>query len=606
MKNYPFEAIVGGERPKLALTLLAVNSSCKSLLLLGGRGSGKTSMIRAWGEILPDQKLVEVPLNVTMDRLIGGEDLSERLKGNRIRIHSGLLTLADGNVLYTDDVHLQSDAVLRSITQAHFSGKNRICREGLDKTCPGRFVWVASMDPSEEISASVLQNFGLCARIEEADLQSRMEILRRQWFFERDEESFCKSFQKERLTWQTSVREARSRFSSIRIPHSIYYEAARLCDEARSAGNDVEKLLIETARAYAAWLGTLEIEEEHLKLAASFVLPHRMRSIEEPQSLKEQEPRREDREREQNPAQEMEWDRDRDTISAQKDPEDQTEKIRPFSTRIKLLGAKKLRRSSSRGKRSKYRSILGSGRYVDHAAFKKFSGSSIAFDATIREAAKHQFLRSPKAGRAIDIRLSDLRVKVREERQNAVILFVVDASASMGAHKRMGAVKGAVLSMLSDAYRNRDEVGMIAFRKDQAELVLPITRSPFLAKKRLEQLPTGGKTPLAKGLETALRILKARSIRNPGETQFLILLSDGRGNVPLEQGNDAVADAKLVAEQIAGSEIFFAVLDTETSFIRMNMANEIARSGKGTYIRLEDISGEEIENIVIEIRRNKK
>ncbi|MDO5061794.1 MAG: VWA domain-containing protein [Peptostreptococcaceae bacterium] len=604
MKNYPFEAIVGGERPKLALTLLAVNSSCKSLLLLGGRGSGKTSMIRAWGEILPDQKLVEVPLNVTMDRLIGGEDLSERLKGNRIRIHSGLLTLADGNVLYTDDVHLQSDAVLRSITQAHFSGKNRICREGLDKTCPGRFVWVASMDPSEEISASVLQNFGLCVRIEEADLQSRMEILRRQWLFEQDEESFCKSFQKARSTWQRSVRETRSRLSSVKIPHSICYEAARLCNEARSAGNDVEKLLIETARAYAAWLGMLEIEEEHLKLAASFVLPHRMRSIEEPQSLKEQEPRREDRERAQNPAQEMEW--DRDTILGQTDPEDQTEKIRPFSTRIKLRGTKKLRRSSSRGKRSKYRSILGSGRYVDHAAFKKLSGSSIAFDATIREAAKHQFLRSPKAERAIDIRLSDLRVKIREERQNAVILFVVDASASMGAHKRMGAVKGAVLAMLSDAYRNRDEVGMIAFRKDQAELVLPITRSPFLAKKRLEQLPTGGKTPLAKGLETALQTLKARSIRNPGETQFLILLSDGRANVPLEQGNDAVADAKQVAEKIAETEIFFAVLDTETSFIRMNMANEIARSGKGTYIRLEDISGEEIENIVIEIRRNKK
>lgn len=604
MKNYPFEAIVGGERPKLALTLLAVNSSCKSLLLLGARGSGKTSMVRAWGEILPDRKLVEVPLNVTMDRLIGGEDLSERLKGNGMRIHSGLLTLADGNVLYTDDVHLQSDAVLRSITQAHFSRENRICREGLDKTYPSRFVWVASMDPSEEISASVLQNFGLCVRIEEADLQSRMEILRRQWLFEQDEESFCKSFQKARSTWQRSVRETRSRLSSVKIPHSICYEAARLCNEARSAGNDVEKLLIETARAYAAWLGMLEIEEEHLKLAASFVLPHRMRSIEEPQSLKEQEPRREDRERAQNPAQEMEW--DRDTILGQTDPEDQTEKIRPFSTRIKLRGTKKLRRSSSRGKRSKYRSILGSGRYVDHAAFKKLSGSSIAFDATIREAAKHQFLRSPKAERAIDIRLSDLRVKIREERQNAVILFVVDASASMGAHKRMGAVKGAVLAMLSDAYRNRDEVGMIAFRKDQAELVLPITRSPFLAKKRLEQLPTGGKTPLAKGLETALRILKARSIRNPGETQFLILLSDGRANVPLEQGNDAVADAKQVAEKIAETEIFFAVLDTETSFIRMNMANEIARSGKGTYIRLEDISGEEIENIVIEIRRNKK
>lgn len=610
MRNiYPFMAMIGHDRARLALTLLSVNPACGSLLIIGRQGTGKTAMVRGWGALLSSKRLVEVPLNVSSDRLIGGVDFEQALLGKEHVLCPGLLTEADGNVLFVDDINLHSDFVLQMIFEAHASGENKIQREGLSQTMKSHFVLVGVMNPDEgSMTSGMLQNFGMSVVVE-TEGEDRLAILRNQWEFETNVEKFYREVKDVEEAWKIQVRSAKERLRSVKVPSGCFLEIVQRCEEANVAGNTAEKILLETARTYAAWMNSDLVKSEHISVAASFVLPHRWRMRQDlsdiSDSLPEEKESKEKRDKsgmqEENSDEKMER-----FEQGMFDSEDRTEVMNDLRSNVRIVGEKlKNRFVSPRGKRSKYRSIFGDGRYVDHEMFKKGSGTSIAFDATLREAVQHQSERKTRENCAVEIRVSDLKLKVLEERQNAVILFVVDASASMGAHKRMGAVKGAVMSMLRDVYRNRDEVGIIAFRKTGAEVLLPITRSPFLAKKRLENLSTGGKTPLAKGLDTAYRLLAARRIKKPGETQFLILLTDGRGNVSLEEFGDAAEDVRNITKKIAISPILFAVLDTETSFIRLEKAKEIARIGGGNYIHLEDISGEEIENIVLNIRKGK-
>lgn len=608
---YPFMAMVGHFRARLALTLLTVNPSCGSLLIIGRQGTGKTVMVRGWGSLLFPEKLVEVPLNVSSDRLIGGVDFERTLSGREHVLCPGLLTEADENVLFVDDINLHSDFVLQMIFEAHASGENKIQREGLSQTMKSDFVLVAAMNPEEgSLTSGMLQNFGMSVVVE-AEEEDRISILRNQWAFETNPGRFYSQVQDSEKEWKMKLRSARERLTGVKVPLECFLEIVRLCEESNVAGNTAEKILLETARAYAAWTDSDIVESEHIRMSATFVLPHRSRSMRDSLDMsetlkKEKKSNKKENKDECSIPEETSYEMIEMMEHETFDMEDRTESMDNLRSNVRIVGEKlKSRFLSPRGKRSKYRSVFGDGRYVDHAILKKNRGTSIAFDATLREAVQHQSERKIREGCAVQLRVSDLRLKVLEERQNAVILFVVDASASMGAHKRMGAVKGAVMSMLKDVYRNRDEVGIIAFRKTDAEVILPITRSPFLAKKRLENLSTGGKTPLAKGIDMAYRLLTARRIKKPGETQFLILLTDGRGNVSLEEFGNPTDDVTKVTRKIAHSPILFAVLDTETSFMRLERAKEIARIGAGSYIHLDDISGEEIENIIIDIRKGK-
>lgn len=249
-----------------------------------------------------------------------------------------------------------------------------------------------------------------------------------------------------------------------------------------------------------------------------------------------------------------------------------------------------IRRGS--GKRSTTRTDLKQGRYV-RASMPKGKIEDLAFDATIRAAAPFQRMRSEN-GCALNIQQEDLRQKVREKRIGNTFLFLVDASGSMGARTRMKAVKGAIFYMLQEAYQKRDKVGMIAFRRDKAEVLLPITRSVDLAQKCLQQMPTGGKTPLAEGLDTALMTLTAMNKKDKEQEPVLVLLTDGRANA----GEDAVKEAMRTAERLRESNVTSVVIDTETDFIKLGIAKNLAREMGATYFSLKQLSQENIVHIV--------
>ena len=248
------------------------------------------------------------------------------------------------------------------------------------------------------------------------------------------------------------------------------------------------------------------------------------------------------------------------------------------------------------GKRSLTKTDMKQGRYV-RAEIPKNKVDDLAFDATIRAAAPYQRHR-PRNNCAINIQQTDLRQRIREKRIGTTFLFVVDASGSMGAQERMKAVKGAIFAMLQEAYQKRDKVGMIAFRRNVAEELLPITRSVDLAQKRLAELPTGGKTPLAEGLAQAFITLDMLKRKEPDAEPVLVLVTDGRANSVVQQGEDPVESAVKLAQQIHKAKITSVVIDTETDFIKLGVARQVAAAMGANYYKLKQLSQGDILHIV--------
>jgi Mg-chelatase subunit ChlD len=227
------------------------------------------------------------------------------------------------------------------------------------------------------------------------------------------------------------------------------------------------------------------------------------------------------------------------------------------------------------GRRSRTRTERKRGRYIQ-ARPAQGPTDDLAFDATLRAAAPFQKERSEERRHlAFAIHRSDLMRKVRVRRAANLILFVVDASWSMAVAERMQATKGAILSLLNDAYQRRDRVGLIVFQKDRATLVLPPTNSVTLAQTALADIPVGGKTPLSAGLKLALEVLQRERLRHPDVMPLLIVLTDGAGNVSISH-LPPLEEAYLYADEIAREGVHSIVINMEHMAFDQGLAQALA------------------------------
>jgi magnesium chelatase subunit D len=378
----------------------------------------------------------------------------------------------------------------------------------------------------------------------------------------------------------------------------------QICTDFAVDGHRADITMYKAACTLAAYKGRTDVNEEDVKEAAELVLPHRQRRqpFEEPHM-------------EQQQVQDsiQKWKENKQPLPQESDaspnsndePLEQEEPLKeqvfqadkPYA--IKPLSAPvldEIQRHGS-GRRSKTLSDSKKGRYVS-STLPKGKVEDLAFDATLRAAAPFQKRRREQASgqTALLIEKTDLREKVRETKMGNLIVFVVDASGSMAAEERMCATKGAVLSLLLDAYQRRDRVGMVTFRRDSAELVLPPTNSVELAQKYLTKLPTGGRTPLAHGLKLGMETAK-HWMRNDDAVPLLVLVSDGRANVNFS-GGDPVDEAKCIAREIASEGIQSIAVDTERDFISFGLVKQISEAMGAKYLRLEELSAAPIASAV--------
>lgn len=605
---YPFSAVVGQETVKQALMLCAVNPAIGGVLLAGEKGTAKSTLVRGLAELLESAPFVELPLNTTEDRLVGSVDFEAALKKGLLQPEGGLLQQVNGGFLYVDEVNLLSEHIVNILLEVSSTGENIVEREGISFRHCCRFVLVGSMNPEEgRLRPHFADRFGLYVPTSgERDSQARCEIIRRRLEYERNPLAFEQEWEEETLRLKTKLAQARQLLAQVQLPDRQRTFAAQLAAQGGCAGHRAELAICEAARARAALEGRLTVTGADIQAVAPLALAHRLReaiSIPEPPE-ETTGGQQEEAEQEPSPAlPDMEPSEPTQDVQPSEPPsapaptaagQERWEDIQPIRQEITLAEPnKKERMPAGTGKRLKVRSHSSRGRYI-RATLPKQRTEDLAFDATLRAAAAH-----PKGDNSlmVSVREDDIRVKVREQRTGATILFLVDASGSMGAMRRMGIVKGAVLSLLSDAYEKRDTVGIIAFAKDKAETLLPLTRSVDLAQKCLRKLHTGGKTPLAHGLQAAYQMLKTDRLRNPGAQQYLVIVSDGKTNVPL-YSDSAADDAQNAAKRLRAEPIQALVLDPEEGFMQFGMAKKLAQTLDAEYIPLKIRSGQVLGDTV--------
>ena len=638
---FPFSKIVGQEKVKQALCIVAVNHKVGGLLLIGAKGTGKSVLVRSLDNVLPDAQLINVPLNISDDMLFGSIDMEYAVRYVEKRFSAGVLSRADGNLIYIDDINLFRQDLLRGILDTALSGYHHIEREGISYQHDCTYSVIGTMNPEEgTLSPQMLDKFGLSVAIEtESDVEYRVQIMHHVLAYETDSSDFCAKEQGALLALQGRLAKAKELLPQVEVPEAMLQLAAVYCTKAYCAGHRAEFFLIETARTIAALAERLYILPQDVDDAAQFVLAHRVRQmnpesapedsesqdeettedteqdqqeestetdeqaenqqtppLSQPDTEESSEPDNQPNEENESPETEQDQQEESQENDEQAPAQEDTASIDKTFAKLKMSVDfpmnKKVKRGA--GKRSLTKTDLKQGRYV-RATMPKAKVNDLAFDATIRAAAPYQRIRE-KTNCALHIKSEDIRQKVREKRIGNTFLFVVDASGSMGAKMRMKAVKGTIFTLLTDAYQKRDQVGMIAFRRNSAEVILPITRSVDLAQKCLEVLPTGGKTPLAEGLSTTLEVIQKLK-RNEAEADpIVILLTDGRTN--RDRSNDPVETALKLAEKFRQAKVKSVVIDTETDFIKLGIAKKIAQAMQATYYPLQQLSKQNILHIV--------
>lgn len=618
------------EKAKEAILLTLVNPFAGGLLLSGEKGTGKSTLVRSARELV-DAPWVEIPISITEDRLFGSIDAEEAIRSGHKKLLPGLIDEADKGIIYIDDVNLLRDDLLSAVLNIREAGGYRLERDGLSEQRDTAFTVLAVMNPeSGTLSSSSLDRFGLFAQADPSyDDETRLEIIRRVLDFEKDGIAFRAKWQEETDALKKKIKDARDALSKVEVSAAMIQLAAVYTLKAHVAGHRADIYLIEAARAEAALEGRKYVLPKDLEKAAEFVLPHRMRKAEEQQGQPSEEMPQEHPEEDNKPQQEEEQQTPQDnefshppeaqppqinTEDADDSSHEQNqdnaqmsnprgqsrERIDDADLHVNLPPmwiepSKDRKPKKGSGKRSLTMTDLMQGRYV-RAEIPKAKTSDIAFDATLRAAAPYLKAR-PSNGCAVVIRKDDLRSKVREKRTGNIFLFVVDASGSMGARERMKTVKGVIFKILLDAYQKRDRVGMVAFRKNQAEVLLPVTRSVDFAQKKLATMPTGGKTPLAKGLLKAEDVLDMLYRQDANQDPVMILITDGRATSSLNKGTNPVTDALEEAKRIGRRNIPVAVIDTESGFIKLGLAKKLAKAMGASYFQVDKISEDQLLHI---------
>ena len=608
------------EDAKRAILCACVNPRIRTVLIRGGPGSAKTALCRAAGSLV-GRDVVNVPLNVTEEQLFGGMDVEGTIRTGTPVVQRGILGRSDGCIVYVDDVNLLDQRVLASMLDCVLSGRVILEREGVSAEYPCDVVLVATMNPSDsDISPHMLDRFDLCAYADfpNGDARGREEVLRRNAQFLGDPEGFRRMFADEEAALRERVARARGILPLAFIPDGLMEVCSELASKVDADGLRGDIAMANASMAIAALNGRDEVLRKDVEEAAMICLAHRRNYGRESPSAPPEPPR----DRPEGPSDGQgrpdgpDSDGGRDPPQEERGESDGTDRPGPPEDLQQMLedmlfeigeqfrvidylddGRRVVSRTSSRkGRRAMAESTDSTGRYA-RSRVPDGRPTDVAFDATVRAAAPYQRSRD-RGDMAISILPGDVRTKVRERRSGCTILFLVDASGSLGVRRRMAAVKGAVLSMLRDSYVKRDRIGLMAFRRDSAELILPPTRSVEYSYRKLEELPTGGKTPLGEALVAVSEFMTSYSRSHQGESCYVVLITDGRANVPVREGADANEEARRLASGIAIPQVRWIVVDASSGYVRFDNAERLAMELGGTYFRLEDLNADRLADSV--------
>jgi magnesium chelatase subunit D len=638
------------------LILTTISPGVGGVLVRGEKGTAKTTMVRALAHVLPSisviegcrfscdptepdptcpdgphdhpvvtqrpTRLVELPVGATEDRVIGSLDLRQALGVGQVVYEPGLLAAAHRGILYVDEVNLLHDHLVDLLLDAAAMGRSTVEREGVSVAHAARLILIGTMNPEEgELRPQLLDRFGLTVEIAAPrDPELRAEVIRRRMAFDRDPTAFVADYGASEDELRVTIITARSLLPSVRLDDRQLATIARVCGAFEVDGMRADIVTARAAAAHAAWQGRREITKSDIRAAARLALPHRRRrnpfdapGLDEDllDRLLDEEPEPDPRPPDGQPhgGPSMDWSPNGEPPESPEGASTESVKdLQPADGPSTSSGSQDRTFSAGAayhtrlftapgvgigeaGRRS--RALTSVGRTVGAIPTNRDQGR-LHLTATIRAAAPHQPARGRLPAEQLRLAVPDLRLAVTEGRESNLVLLVVDASGSMAARRRMEAVKAAALSLLLDAYQRRDKIGLITFRGATATLALPPTSSVDTGARRLQELPTGGRTPLAEGLLCAAETLRLERIRDARRRPLLVLVTDGRAT----HGPDAVGRSRSVADRLRRTGVASLVIDCESGLMSLGLAQTLSLHLGAQYLTVDEVAADQLVRAV--------
>ena len=573
---FPFSAIVGQEKAKLALLCVAVNPLIGGVLLKGDKGTGKSTLVRALANVLPEievvadcsfncnpmnplemcdscyeryergeglpvakrrMRVVDLPLSVTIDRLVGTIDVERFLKEGKKALQPGILAEANRGVLYIDEVNLLDDYIADSLLDSAAMGWNTIEREGISFRHPARFILVGSMNPEEgDLRPQILDRFGLCVEVSAPmNPEDRIEIVKRVEEFHEDPINFYRKFESEEKKLTEKIVKAKELLPKVEISDDLLKLLAETVINLGIKTNRAEITTIKTAKAIAALNGRRRVSLKDLEKAMELALPHRLRDrpFQKPPQMRPPKPK-DDKEYNHNHKHDHKHEHRKEEKSGSARSQgvgNLEQNFRSSEAKIPRIESRNFGNNDFTG----YRSSRDVG--VTVVNFPK--GIPVSYVPPKGEIRDVDFYNSTiwavLNGKKppIKLELRDVRVRVRKAKAPTLWVLLLDSSGSMAVKRRISIAKGIAEKLVENGYIKKSKIALIVAKGKAAEVFVSPTKNYWEVFEKIESVPTGGRTPLSSALYNLLFLANRERMKDKSVKVRAFLITDGKANVPL-------------------------------------------------------------------------